>query len=85
LTLESNDNGPVSFCGRCGKNYNLDLRKCPDCNATLVVWRPKSEPLPRTRRWWTIVNWPLLGFASKPLIDNNPSPPADDQSADVKP
>ena len=72
-----NDDGPVFFCGRCGKTYSLDARTCPDCDATLVVWRPKSEPLLRTRRWWAIVNWALIGFASKPLIDDEQAPATD--------
>ena len=83
MTHESDDDGAVSFCGRCGKTYPLDATRCPDCEATLVVWHPKSEPLPRTRRWWAIVNWALLGFASKPLIDDDP-PPAPDRTPKAK-
>jgi hypothetical protein len=74
---------PVSLCGECGKRYGVDVRRCPDCGTTLVVWRPTSEPEGHARRWWAIVNWSFLGFSGRPLLDDRKSadkPPAISES-----
>lgn len=72
----------VSLCGKCGKRYGIDVRRCPDCDTTLVIWRPNSEPEGEARRWWSIVNWSLLGFSGRPVLEDRkpseePPPPAD--------
>lgn len=59
---------PVSLCGDCGKRYSVDVRRCPDCSTTLVVWRPKSEPEGQARRWWSIVNGSFLGFSGRRVV-----------------
>ena len=49
---------PVSFCGGCGKHYDVGVRECPNCEKTLVVWRPANEPDDqRVRSWWQLVNF----------------------------